>query len=298
MGGAPTACVPHHCPELAMGALFSEGPEAPGLPGPRVPGPVSRTLCCRAVDLAFSGLRGCPRGHPWGHWAGQRTQDPKHSFHSFMVEPPAGRPLCPEPRRLQTVTPHPRGVPGAHTPCLAAEAGRDHPGAQHRGESCAQLSAPSQEPGQLRGRPKVGGGRRGRGSLSQQHARSHPGPGVSPQDGPEDRPAGWRARLKPVEKKSPADRCVRRAPRRRPASPACGQGGHTAGASHRPATGRPLGTHSRAVCRRPVWVSCGSRSLRGQATCPQALNSRGSDGSRESPPAPGSSLNQPGGPGE
>lgn len=257
-----------------------------------------RTLCCRAVDLTFSGLRGCPQGHPWGHRAGQRTQDPKHSFHSFMVEPPARRPLCLEPRRLQTVTPHPRGVPGAHTPCLAAEVGRDPPRHTAQGGILFPTQRAFEEPGRLWGCPKVGGGRRGRGSLSQQHARSHPDPGASPQDGPEDRPAGWRARLKPVEKKSPADRCVPWAPRRRPASPAYGQGGHTAGASHRPATRRPLGTHGRAVCCRPVRVSCGSQSLRGQATCPQALNSRGSYGSREGPPAPGSSLNQPGGPGE
>lgn len=126
------------------------------------------------------------------------------------------------------------------------------------------------------GARRWGGGRRGRGSLSQQSPRSHPGPGASPQDGPEDRPAGWRARLKPVEK-SPAHRCVRRTPQGHLACghPACGQGGPTAGASHRPATRWPLGTHGRAVCRRPVQVSCGSRSLCGQATCPRAAGLKG-----------------------
>ncbi|XP_065779741.1 MICAL-like protein 2 isoform X3 [Muntiacus reevesi] len=45
----------------------------------------------------------------------------------------------------------------------------------------------------------------GAGSRPKPEAPLGKGPGASPQDSPEDRPAGWRARLKPVEK-SPAHR--------------------------------------------------------------------------------------------
>lgn len=161
MGGAPTACVPHHCPELAMGAPFSEGPEAPGLPGPRVPGPVLRTLCCRTVDLAFSGLWGCPRGHPWGHWAGQRTQDPKHSSHSFVVEPPARRPRCPEPRRPADGHPTPaRGPWGSHA-LFGSRSGQGPPSHTAQGEVLCPTQRPFPGARLAAGAPKggaVGGG--------------------------------------------------------------------------------------------------------------------------------------------
>nr|XP_017511832.2 MICAL-like protein 2 isoform X1 [Manis javanica] len=50
--------------------------------------------------------------------------------------------------------------------------------------------------------------REGAGSRLQPEAPLAKGPSASPREGQEDGPAGWRARLKPVEQKSPAERAL------------------------------------------------------------------------------------------
>ncbi|XP_058566155.1 MICAL-like protein 2 isoform X4 [Neofelis nebulosa] len=51
-----------------------------------------------------------------------------------------------------------------------------------------------------------GAGKAGAGSRLKPEVPLAKGPSASPQEGQEDGPAGWRARLKPVEKKNPAER--------------------------------------------------------------------------------------------
>ena len=192
------------------------------------------------------------------------------------------------------VTPHPHGVPGAHTPCLAAgEVGRDPPGTQHRGESFpgARLAVGVPEGGVVGG---VGGAAFPSRLLPSRPRRQPPGQPGGPAGGVEGPPeARGEEPCRQVRAQAPgAPSLPRLWPGRAP-------GRHTAGASHRPATRRPVGTHGRAVCPWPVRVSCGSGSLRGQAMCPQAPGLGGVrrlQGGATSTLR--SSLSQPGGPRE
>ncbi|XP_059976480.1 MICAL-like protein 2 isoform X2 [Mesoplodon densirostris] len=73
--------------------------------------------------------------------------------------------------------------------------------------STSRLSAPPQA-GRRGSAAPSGAVGAGAGSRLKPEAPRAQGPSASPQEGQEDGPAGWRARLKPVEKKSPAERAL------------------------------------------------------------------------------------------
>ncbi|XP_061063808.1 MICAL-like protein 2 isoform X2 [Eubalaena glacialis] len=73
--------------------------------------------------------------------------------------------------------------------------------------STSRVSAPPQA-GRKGSAAPSGAVGAGAGSRLKPEAPRAEGPSASPQEGQEDGPAGWRARLKPVEKKSPAERAL------------------------------------------------------------------------------------------
>eukprot|EP00069_Balaena_mysticetus_P014929 bmy_08948T0 len=73
--------------------------------------------------------------------------------------------------------------------------------------STSRVSAPPQA-GRKGSAAPSGAVGAGAGSRLKPEAPRAEGPSASPQEGQEDGPAGWRARLKPVERKSPAERAL------------------------------------------------------------------------------------------
>uniref|UniRef100_A0A8C6AMT2 MICAL like 2 n=1 Tax=Monodon monoceros TaxID=40151 RepID=A0A8C6AMT2_MONMO len=97
--------------------------------------------------------------------------------------------------------------PQSASPQALSPAARTVPPAPRSAGSISLVSAPPQAGRKASAAPSGAVGA-GAGSRLKPEAPRAEGPSASPQEGQEDGPAGWRARLKPVEKKSPAERAL------------------------------------------------------------------------------------------
>ncbi|XP_022419235.1 MICAL-like protein 2 isoform X2 [Delphinapterus leucas] len=97
--------------------------------------------------------------------------------------------------------------PQSASPQALSAAARTVPPAPRSAGSISLVSAPPQAGRKASAAPSGAVGA-GAGSRLKPEAPRAEGPSASPQEGQEDGPAGWRARLKPVEKKSPAERAL------------------------------------------------------------------------------------------
>ncbi|XP_033282637.1 MICAL-like protein 2 isoform X1 [Orcinus orca] len=97
--------------------------------------------------------------------------------------------------------------PQSASPQALSPAARSAPPAPRSAGSISRVSAPPQAGRKASAAPSGAVGA-GAGSRLKLEAPRAEGPSASPQEGQEDGPAGWRARLKPVEKKSPAERTL------------------------------------------------------------------------------------------
>ncbi|XP_032461559.1 MICAL-like protein 2 isoform X2 [Phocoena sinus] len=97
--------------------------------------------------------------------------------------------------------------PQSASPQALSPAARTAPPAPRSAGGTSLVSAPPQAGRKASAAPSGAVGA-GAGSRLKPEAPRAEGPSASPQEGQEDGPAGWRARLKPVEKKSPAERAL------------------------------------------------------------------------------------------
>ncbi|XP_007467136.1 PREDICTED: MICAL-like protein 2 [Lipotes vexillifer] len=97
--------------------------------------------------------------------------------------------------------------PQSASPQALSPAARTAPLAPRSVGSTSRVSAPPQAGRKASAAPSGAVGA-GAGSRLKPEAPRAKGPSASPQEGQEDGPAGWRARLKPVEKKSPTERAL------------------------------------------------------------------------------------------
>ncbi|XP_043415463.1 MICAL-like protein 2 isoform X3 [Prionailurus bengalensis] len=121
-------------------------------------------------------------------------------------EPGRPSPVTSPALKSYTRTEGPRASPAAKLSLLASPqalnppARTEPPAPLSRGIT-SQVSPPPQS-----SPVSSGTGKAGAGSRLKPEVPLAKGPSASPQEGQEDGPAGWRARLKPVEKKNPAER--------------------------------------------------------------------------------------------
>ncbi|KAM9584349.1 MICAL-like protein 2 [Trichechus inunguis] len=179
----------------------SNGPASggPGKVGPGGPDSVdapprdsSREQARSFLKKALLGLAEAPSRPP-------QASSPVLNSHPKVEEPRAS-----QSAKLSLVTPPPAHRPTARSePPSRAELGAP--------PSVSTASRASSSPRAGRKSPVValGGSRAGAGSrVKLEEPPTVKGPSASLQEGPEDSPAGWRSRLKPVEKKSSAERAL------------------------------------------------------------------------------------------
>ncbi|XP_025779017.1 MICAL-like protein 2 [Puma concolor] len=121
-------------------------------------------------------------------------------------EPGRPSPVTSPALKPYTRTEGPRASPAAKLSPLASPqalnppARTEPPAPLSRGTTSQASPPPQSSP------VSSGAGKAGAGSRLKPEVPLAKGPSASPQEGQEDGPAGWRARLKPVEKKNPAER--------------------------------------------------------------------------------------------
>ncbi|XP_058566151.1 MICAL-like protein 2 isoform X1 [Neofelis nebulosa] len=121
-------------------------------------------------------------------------------------EPGRPSPVTSPALKSYTRTEGPRASPAAKLSRLASPqalnppARTEPPAPLSRGTTSRASPPPQSSP------VSSGAGKAGAGSRLKPEVPLAKGPSASPQEGQEDGPAGWRARLKPVEKKNPAER--------------------------------------------------------------------------------------------
>ncbi|XP_042827376.1 MICAL-like protein 2 isoform X2 [Panthera tigris] len=121
-------------------------------------------------------------------------------------EPGRPSPVTSPALKSYTRTEGPRASPAAKLSPLASPqalnppARTEPPAPLSRGTTSQASPPPQSSP------VSSGAGKAGAGSRLKPEVPLAKGPSASPQEGQEDGPAGWRARLKPVEKKNPAER--------------------------------------------------------------------------------------------
>ncbi|XP_077614911.1 MICAL-like protein 2 isoform X1 [Crocuta crocuta] len=230
-----TPSTPDSCPATPQGRVIPQvaapqtklrlGPASPGLADtPDRPPSASRAQQARENFFQTPGAAPClgPAGRapaPADVTSGDSSREQARSFLQKALpgprdtgtqEPGRPSPVTSPALKSYTRTEGPRASPLAKLSQLASPQAlsppaRTEPPAPLSGGTTSRASTPPQA-GTKSSPVSSGVGKAGAGSKLKLEVPQAKGPSASPQEGQEDGPAGWRARLKPVEKKNPAER--------------------------------------------------------------------------------------------